>query len=1632
MQKPEFKLLRQDAGMVEFLVTLPALVLQDSPSSQKLKMGALPCKPDQQGYLLPAFLTLLPGRLQDFSLKAADIQTAVVPSRLAPARFDGDQTNAAGSDSGIISQKRDSHSPSQPARKEGGGWAHLISLGEYREVPLTGLEILPVRWDGRRKEFLCLTSLKIRLEVKASLQAGQKPVRLPNSLGGLGLGLPLAAPAGQPPNLPQRNNSTTGERLKIYVSQEGIHHLSAADLASWGANLSNIDPRTLRLENRGAEQPIYVFGEADGRFDESDYVEFWGEGLHETYTDQNPEIYSDLYTDVNVYWLSWGGELGARLAEESGEVVEVDELKMFRATSYPYWIHSEENSYYNRLSQVDPDSLKEHWFYDSGVKASQTKNYGIFLPYPDDDALINVRVRVNLQGLTYPDAYGQGGQHHVYVNLNDQNTSALEAGSAGASWWLGQTGVILYAEGVEGISPTIMHHGVNTFSLFCPVDTDAGPNDTVLLNWFEITYQRLYKAYLDLIRFAPPEAASDTLVDYRIDGFTTSQIEIYKLGQSKIINAEIIPYQSDNQTLFKLHFQDRPFGSPQYIALTPSAKLLPDSAQMDPGSDIYNQLAAGAPIKLLVVAHRTFENQPELEDYLQRRQAGLGRTEVVYIDDVFDEYSNGIYSPQAIKDLLLSLPTPPEFLLLLGDASYDTRNLYGEGGNLVPAYYVQTRAYGAVASDFWFSRLDEDQIPDLAVGRIPARDPQELADFLNKLEEYETNPEPGKWHDTHLFVSGTGGVGGTTFLELSQQITTYVPGNVLIERLATDPITSPFYGGTTDLIDLFDAGALTVDYNGHGAGAVWSDNSLFRVENLPQLSNQGLYPFVTNFTCFIGAFDTPSPGTILGEEFIFEPEKGAIAVLGSTGLGWFINGSWLQEQLVDQIYQQPNLTLGELINAAKIAYYGYYGLGQSIESFDTIHLMNLLGDPSLHLAFAQSLPPAEATPAFVSYGDSVTVSMTGDYAGYEGTLRIYDEQGYPAFQFGQPYEIPTTTAVNGLQVSFLLPTLSDTTELTGGTYRLTWWNPSGEANLRSAASFYLASAYGDSVYIDSLAPYPNPVYADDACGFKAKVLDPQGIASAYVHFRIEDDMGGSIVEHDSLVLNPTTPAPWYQTDAAIDSSTYGYSVGDRVIAWIKVEDTAGDTLTGQESIFYILDSRADPAWVDESLTMGMRQNQAALIIQVENQGKTAVDSLEVAFYLLNPSPELLGSTIIYDLPPDSLMEAYVFSALNPGSQEFEMRMNENGWVDDANPTPPYQDFLAVDHFSVSSSAGTGDTLIVGGIYRSFIPAGGLSGSQGVLALRERSDLTLPATQEGISFVLQDSATNLGQGVELELLGDVQLISDSLYVAVDWSPNALPAADVSLHQQALGDNFWRLVDSEIDTLNPAPDLNLRFWVKSHEVGLYTLLHNTDHQGPTIEITVEGQIYTQGGYVPHQPKISALVQDLGGINAQPGTYWISLDGEAVDSSQITSSLESSGQVLTLSIAPTFVVGQHTMSVLAQDLAGNAGSASIEFQVAGQFNLGFLGNYPNPVKDKTYFAYSLSEQTTEPVKILIYTVSGRLIRTLHSASAEEINYGEIYWDGRDEDGSNIANGVYFYKFQARRGDDLIERTMKLAKLR
>ena len=73
----------------------------------------------------------------------------------------------------------------------------------------------------------------------------------------------------------------------------------------------------------------------------------------------------------------------------------------------------------------------------------------------------------------------------------------------------------------------------------------------------------------------------------------------------------------------------------------------------------------------------------------------------------------------------------------------------------------------------------------------------------------------------------------------------------------------------------------------------------------------------------------------------------------------------------------------------------------------------------------------------------------------------------------------------------------------------------------------------------------------------------------------------------------------------------------------------------------------------------------------------------------------------------------------------------------------------------------------------------------------------------------------------------------------------------------------------------------------------------------------------------------------------------------------------------------------------------------------------NYPNPFSSSTHFTFQISHSAE--ISIKIYTVDGRLIRNLSGIWAEP-GFNMIGWNGEDEVGDPLSNGVYIYKIQAR----------------
>jgi hypothetical protein len=122
-----------------------------------------------------------------------------------------------------------------------------------------------------------------------------------------------------------------------------------------------------------------------------------------------------------------------------------------------------------------------------------------------------------------------------------------------------------------------------------------------------------------------------------------------------------------------------------------------------------------------------------------------------------------------------------------------------------------------------------------------------------------------------------------------------------------------------------------------------------------------------------------------------------------------------------------------------------------------------------------------------------------------------------------------------------------------------------------------------------------------------------------------------------------------------------------------------------------------------------------------------------------------------------------------------------------------------------------------------------------------------------------------------------------------------------------------------------------------------------------------------------------------------------------------------------------GEYQLAVQGRDASGNASGEwdyRIRFEVITQRSISKLLPYPNPFSTATRFVYTLTgDGPPERFMIRIMTVSGRVVRQITQDEFGPLRVGthlsDFVWDGTDDFGDRLANGVYLYQVLAEEAD-------------
>jgi len=698
------------------------------------------------------------------------------------------------------------------------------------------------------------------------------------------------------------------ELLNLVTDQVGMHRITHAQLLERGVDLSGLKARRLGLSVDGA--PVQLLAKGQDRqfgrtsvFGQGSYIEFYAAGIDSLYSE------SQVFT---VHYLS-----NAELRTKRKLIRPTRARVNGTQASSQVYTHTERIERDNTYSFVSP-SATDPWHFGSTFSFRPTPTYTFNLDNVVGSSAA-AEIKAQMYGFVNFDLTDENGvdrnDHHYEVHVNDV--------LVGDQQFDGDTATVFTAENVNVVS------GENRFKYnYRPVE--GVPFDRIALNELEVSYPRTTQAQ----------------EGYLEGWFDARQALVTGLGNRK---ARV--YRKDGETISRVtgaraNSVGTTFstgGRPgHYIVVNPDVGYrLPTVQAIAEQENISSGQA-----EYLVIAHPSLMGS-ELDELVALR-SNTYRVKVVDVNQVYAQYGNHNVGSAAIKayveHAVANMQT--QYVLLLGNDSYDYKNHQFESVSLIPTLYASTPAGGLnvtqTPSDAAYGDVNNDQVPDVAVGRISARTTQELGFVVDKIQAYAARQD---YAGRILVAADKDDLGnGINFTRDASDLIEAMPvewRNSLRADFRAFPEQDGHQQAHDKLATAMNAGVSVVSYIGHSSQYSWAYTTppLLAVGEIDSLSNVGKPAVVTQWGCWNTYYVDPN-GNTMGDRFLVGGEFGAVTVLGASTLTSSSGERALGIELNKRMFER-GVTLGDAIIAAKQA------LAEK-EDYPAIQLgWQILGDPAI-------------------------------------------------------------------------------------------------------------------------------------------------------------------------------------------------------------------------------------------------------------------------------------------------------------------------------------------------------------------------------------------------------------------------------------------------------------------------------------------------------------------------------------------------------------------------------------------------------------------------------------------------------------------------------------------------------------
>lgn len=803
-----------------------------------------------------------------------------------------------------------------------------------------------------------------------------------------------------------------GDWYKIPVTENGVHKLDYTYLKNAGINVSGINPKKLVIRGNGGgmlpqlvsedrpvdliENAILVAGEEDGRFDEQDYILFYGQGANHQKINEVGELEyeKNYYSDTTFYFLTISSEDGLRIAQKEDLGLTHPKINSFD----DYIIYEKDE--FNIINSG------REWY---GEKFDFTLTYNFTFDFPDLIPDTELTVTSAVMGQTYEEA-----SMDLKVNgveLGQQRINDIVEGSYLAK---GSSQIDEFTINTTSIP------SVEQFTVQMSFNPTGAGKSKANLNYLTVLGKRKLRFHDNQLRFRSLESIQNAISTYEIEhqGATfqvwdiTNPLQPY--DQKISSNGDLVSFGGLGSEL------------KEFVAFRNQDYLIPEKA-----TQIHNQnLHASPNVDFLIVTYAGFISEAERLAELRRNHDGL-KVLVVTTEEIYNEFSSGKQDVTAIRDYAKYMydlgdeSNKLQNVLLFGRGSFDYKDRISDNTNFVPIYSSRNTLHpiNSYSSDDYFGFFDEnegmweesysgDHLMDIGVGRLPVKSLEEAKVIVDKLVNYSTSPSTfGEWRNELVFIADDGD--GNLHQRDADRLTTLVDTSYTIfninkiyidafEQIETS-IGETAPGVNEEIEHSIDKGGLIFNYTGHGSVTRLASETIMNISSVSEFENKHRLPLVVTATCEFGRHDNPK--AISGAEYLLlNPKGGAIGLLTTARPVFSSTNFILNKAFYKNVFEKQQgkySSIGEIFRNTK---------NQSLNG-SVNRNFSLLADPSMTLAYAKDNISLFADENSYQPGDTLkalaTVMLKGQVKKIDGQVNSNFNGKLIATVFDTPSQIET-------------------------------------------------------------------------------------------------------------------------------------------------------------------------------------------------------------------------------------------------------------------------------------------------------------------------------------------------------------------------------------------------------------------------------------------------------------------------------------------------------------------------------------------------------------------------------------------------------------------------------------------------